>query len=1157
MSFDNGSASSKPTWNSNNLEIKLYAKNRIKVYNVKEEKNIVKIIISIKGKGAGGKKNNVIPTGFTASVGNGTENEGEYVWTGDPVNEVTLTLGGTAGHYKITKITVEYNEDVAHSHVTTDTENIVAHDPTAATCGTKGNSGTYYTCNLCEGKYFVPESEGSTALVETTIEEVFDIPVSGEHSYTDVVLAVEATCTSEGNLAYKTCSVCGKYFIEQEEVWTAVEQSETVVAKKAHSYAEDGMCIHGCGTNVITEAKKISDTNAKTALPCGKVTLNAIVTTAGKTNIKLKIIGKESLGEILGYNVQNCAALKVNDKIKITGLLYNYRGDAEFKSDATYTLIPDGEIKLTESIVANTGSSLENGQLILKSNGTFDVVYTIDSATGAWGLVASAKTNACFKSVKMTIGEELKDLATLTGEEVSVSEEKLAATGLDNITNKVLVTITYTLADGVTSIPEGAYGLNLTVVGADEDITPEITSSDVSIVVVKTTEILVDEKVTYTGSAITVGQSTSEVKYDIEVVTDHTGYMTATWFDSEGNELAAKDVVNAGTYKLKVSFAANGIYAAQEETFEVTVNKATLTVVSISAKNGNARKPIKNGSASWTTADFGVTVSGLLGDDKLEGTMVITAPTAPEALTLNTAGTLDVSLKYTLTSANYKFATADNVTENTVTGTVTVEAYSKGIKIEGKPSVDGDYYYDTGIDFSTLYVYDITDESKTRLENVTFKITIRQDGMEDIVVEGEQAKTYVLRNAGTYIITIEASATIDNDTYTDISENNEYTINKLNLTNIVLDYKTDGKVTWSAPKYYTTDPADAKDLNTLTGVTANITYKVNDGEPFAATEYAPTATADSLTIAVLCDNANFNLPEAVITKAVVKVTFIDEKHTEEGTGTATQYRFVGQKATQPTPAPEFVGWTFAGWYLADETATFDFANRAVNESITLTAKWTENLVQCTITVINVYNGETDGTTGTTLGTTVEGKKPLNGVEELTTIALTKFVKVEGYYSDAACTLLITEVPNKATATIYAKYVLALGNGDINGDKTVDNNDIVLYRKYIVGGYDIEVIGIGDEYTAAVLYADDTETKFFFKAVANVNGDKTTEGEIQTDVYDIRDAAVLAMAMVNANGYGVSEDNTHITTPSDSTNASASTSTQAVQYALLPTGKYAA
>ena len=827
---------------------------------------------------------------------------------------------------------------------------------------------------------------------------------------------------------------------------------------------------------------------------------------------------------------------------------------------ASSTPVSNSALTLTETVSAVDGSSEIKSidgtdTLVLGAGSMFDVVYTIEAATDIWAIEATAiagkngDTDNTYLSVKnITVGSEVAAEANVSGE--TATTLKIASTGdMSKYVGKQLVTVRYQLNEGVTEVPAGAFGLEVKTVGKDAEYVAAnkvtTTANATLIKVVQDANItLQNDNVDYKAEQITVGTENADIIVDNG---GHTGAMTATWVDGEGNALADQNVVNAGAYKLKLAFAANGIYAAQEQTFDVTVNKAKLTNVNYFVKNGFGTKYIVNGvSVTWDDVkEFDISFVGLKGSDTAEniGTLAITTP-----VTLDAAGDGSVVLSYTITSGNYEF-------ENTqhATGTVAVSAKEGGIKIEGKPEIDT-VYYGTTISFDTLKATNVTTGEQVA---ATFTLTIRTQigGEVWATITNEQIKTYKLVNAGEYFVDIKAVAT-DTTLGEAESANNKYTIKKVTLADITLDYKTDGKVTWSAPKYYTTDPADAKDLNTLTGVMANITYKVNDGEPFAATEYAPTATADSLTIAVLCDNANFNLPEAVVTKAVVKVTFIDEKHTEEGTGTATQYRFVEQKATQPA-APVFEGWTFAGWYLADEATPFDFASRVINESITLTAKWTENLVQCTITVINVYNGETDGTTGTTLGTTVEGKKPLNGVEELTTIALTKFVKVEGYYSDAACTLLITEVPNKATATIYAKYVLALGNGDIDGDGTVGNNDIMLYRMYIVGGYDIKVIEIGKEYEAAVLYADDTETKLFFKAVANVNGDKTTEGEIQTDVYDIRDAAVLAMAMVDANGYGVSEDNTHITTPSDSTNASASTSTQAVQYALLPTGKYAA
>lgn len=830
------------------------------------------------------------------------------------------------------------------------------------------------------------------------------------------------------------------------------------------------------------------------------------------------------------------------------------------------TPVSNSALKLTETIAVVEGSSEiksidGTNTLVLGAGSMFDVVYTIESATDIWGIEATAiagkndETDNTYLTIEsITAGDEIAANANVSGE--TATTLKIASTGdMSKYVGKQLVTVRYKLNEGVTEVPAGAFGLEVKAVGKDAEYVAAdkvtTTANATPIKVLQSTNIILQNNtVDYKAAQITVGTENADIIVDNG---GHTGAMTATWVDSEGNALADQNVVNAGTYKLKVSFAAHGVYDAQEQTFDVTVNKAKLTNVNYFVKNGFGTKYIVNGaSVTWNDVkEFDISFVGRKEADaeKNIGTLEITTP-----VTLDKADSDVVVLAYTITSSNYEFANTGDAE-----GMVEVFAKEGGIKIEGKPEVDT-VYYGTTISFDTLKAKNVTTEEEVE---ATFTLTIRKQIGGDIIatISGENVATYKLVDAGEYYVDIKAVAT-DKTLGEAESANNKYTIKAITIVGIekTLDYGTDGEVKWTAPtQYYTSDEntlSNLSDLAEALGIEITFTYSINNGEPFADTKYAPTTVADNLTIAVLCDNANFNLPEAVITKAVVKVTFIDEKHTEEGTGTAAQYRFVGQKATVPTVS-EVEGWTFAGWYLADETATFDFANRAVNESITLTAKWTENLVQCTITVINVYNGETDGTTGTTLGTTVEGKKPLNGVEELTTIALTKFVKVEGYYSDAGCAQPITEVPNKEKATIYAKYVIALGSGDIDGDGTVGNNDIMLYRMYIVGGYDIEVIEIGDEYTAAVLYADDTETKFFFKAVANVNGDKTTEGETQTDVYDIRDAAVLAMAMVNANGYGVSEDNTHITTPSDSTNASASTSTQAVQYALLPTGKYAA
>ena len=836
--------------------------------------------------------------------------------------------------------------------------------------------------------------------------------------------------------------------------------------------------------------------------------------------------------------VINCKKTSNNGTVQISKVEYKY-DDAPTSSSA---------LKLTGTLGAVDGSSkIEeiNGTntLVLGAESTFDVVYAIESATDIWGVEATIVADDNYLTIaKITAGDELAtdENVTISGDSETV--KKIVTTGnLATYAGKNFVTVTYKLKDGATEVPASAYGLTVSAVGGDGAFVAAdkatATVTEMPIKVVQTTEIKINNTVEYTASALTVGNENS----DIIVTTDHPGEMTATWVDGDGNALADQNIVNAGSYKLKLAFAANGIYAAQVETFDVTVTPAVLSNGKYVAKNGFGTKYVVSGTAvTWDNADeFVVSFDGLKGDDKLEniGALTIVTP-----VTLETEDEDLVELKFTITSDNYVFA--ENKKENT--DEVVVYAKTGGIKIEGKPE-EATVYYGTTIAFDGLKAVNVVTNETV---DATFTLTIRSTLNGAIVetITGADVATYKLVNAGEYYVDIKAVAT-ETTLGEAESANNHYVINKLNLTAIELDYTTDGKVTWTAPKYYTDDIDAAKELAELAGVTAEFTYKVNDGEAFTATEYAPTATADSLTITVLCNNANFVLPQDVTTKAVVSVTFVDEKNdAEDAASIATQYRFEGQKATAPT-APTYEGWTFKGWFV--EETEYDFAT-ALTASITLSAKWDENIVNCTLTIVNVYGGETTDTTNV-LENAYAGKTNIADIGELANIALKKFVKVAGYYTDEACTIEATIVPNTTTATIYAKYVLAIADGDVNGDGTFDNNDIVLYRQYIVGGYSIEVVGNGDEYLAAELYADDENAKLFFCATANVNGDADEAGK---DVCDIRDAAVMAMAMVNAGGYGV--DNGTLTKPTTNASASTAKTTEAKQYALLPViGKFAA
>lgn len=94
-----------------------------------------------------------------------------------------------------------------------------------ATCTEEGSTGYYY-CSNC-GKYFSDESgtneiAQSDAVIET---------LSHTLTYT---AAKAATCKEKGNIAYYSCSTCGKYFADEEGT-TELSSTEIATEKTAHS----------------------------------------------------------------------------------------------------------------------------------------------------------------------------------------------------------------------------------------------------------------------------------------------------------------------------------------------------------------------------------------------------------------------------------------------------------------------------------------------------------------------------------------------------------------------------------------------------------------------------------------------------------------------------------------------------------------------------------------------------------------------------------------------------------------------------------------------------------------------------------------------------------------------------------------------------------
>ena len=88
--------------------------------------------------------------------------------------------------------------------------------------------------------------------------------------------------------------------------------------------------------------------------------------------------------------------------------------------------------------------------------------------------------------------------------------------------------------------------------------------------------------------------------------------------------------------------------------------------------------------------------------------------------------------------------------------------------------------------------------------------------------------------------------------------------------------------------------------------------------------------------------------------------------------------------------------------------------------------------------------------------------------------------------------------------LYGGYKFDIGAGDVNASGTVTADDITLYRKWIVGGYSMTVVEVGNEWATVTDNGFDPTAVYFIKRVADINVDESK---------DIRDVSITRMALV--------------------------------------------
>lgn len=97
------------------------------------------------------------------------------------------------------------------------------------TCTTDGNL-SYRYCTVCECYY---DEDG-----EYLGDSLADVTLSAYgHNYSNMVAAVSPTCTATGTKAFCVCSGCQTLFIYENEEYVAVSENDLVIASTGHTYS--------------------------------------------------------------------------------------------------------------------------------------------------------------------------------------------------------------------------------------------------------------------------------------------------------------------------------------------------------------------------------------------------------------------------------------------------------------------------------------------------------------------------------------------------------------------------------------------------------------------------------------------------------------------------------------------------------------------------------------------------------------------------------------------------------------------------------------------------------------------------------------------------------------------------------------------------------
>lgn len=846
---------------------------------------------------------------------------------------------------------------------------------------------------------------------------------------------------------------------------------------------------------------------------------------------------------------------------------------------------------ISENIAAGEGTTETNGKLYIKKGSKVVVTYSIDANTGINGLGGTFNYNKNFFAINdrandIVVSNIFGTTVQLTGTETTAEAIKFLFVGKDGEENfngnavGDFISVTYTVIADITAADLAEMAFGLVDVQAVKEGNVALTDTelvvnnlaDYNLAVTNKTTITVDGKEsgatierTYDGTIFSVGTTESDT---YKLVSNRTDEPTITW--TLGGE-PATELKNAGTYTLTIEYAATAEYQAATATYTIVVKQVEIATTDITLTNNTTSKDLLGGNAKWTEADFTITYNGETLPDEFSGLYQIAIvngevaqAVAQHTLTVDLTLTAQASINYVLTGTD--------VAEGKLSKQFVVSVVNAAINIIGMPDNVERAYNAQAIDLSGVSVE----------EGATLKIYVALNGGAEVEVT-KNLDTYV-KNVGSYVVRFEAhkNANVYSQTRT-------YTITKCDLAKVELVYNGD-TVTWT-------------DTQT-NGETVVVKYTIAATEITNHAYTATQKNTEEVKLVVSTDNANYNGYQLTLAN-VYAVTFVDDKHetttqyrfenqlaTSITPNAVGGFAFDGWYVTDGETESKFdfttavtadvnltAKWTaltftvtlmdgettlntidnvayetlldtlgitdaskaddednyytFVGWTLSEGGETIDLATTKVTDNMTLYAKFTSASNKFTLTWTLTYNG-----TAVENGTlTVKRNTALNEIAGLPKSKNANVLTI-GTWKNGENDF--TAMPT-ADIAITAAYEIALQAGDVNGDGVVNLDDVVLFRKYLVGGYAIDEIADEDIYTA--ITAEDAASKtMFFKYSANMDNDANL---------DIRDVATIRMNVVVTTEGG--EEQTQTTQSA----ARMEVVSEAVQYAVLPTNKFVA